>query len=166
MNVNVDVSLLLGRLVLGLLDRLQSGQVTQDLGKTVVGNVEFFLPVLQLLLLTHDPVDAVPDADATAVLDIARNAFSQWCHVLKGAAHVAHATVDPFGLFRIGLEDVVDFAHRKKTSNLLQVGSHAADDAHIDGIRRANVTDAFSFGEKFGEFVGTSQSGTGGADGH
>lgn len=96
MDVDVNVRLLGGRLgLLGLLDRLQSSQVADDLAETGMRDGELLLPVLELLLLAEQPVDAVPHADAAAVLDIASDAFRVRRDVLKSAAHVAHASVDP-----------------------------------------------------------------------
>ena len=96
MDVDIDVRLLVGRFgLLGLLDWLQSSQVADDLAETGMRDGELLLPVLELLLLAEQPVDAVPHADAAAVLDIAGDAFRVRRDVLKGAAHVAHASVDP-----------------------------------------------------------------------
>ena len=166
MDVDVDLGGLLGWLrLVGLLIRLQSSQVTEDFAETVVRNLEFFLAVLQLLFLAEEPVDAVPHANATTVLDIASDAFSVGRDVLKGAAHIAHAPVDPFGLFRVGLEDVMDFAHREKASHFLKIGAYAADDAHIDGIGWADITHTFGLGKEFGKLVGTGEGAGSGTEG-
>jgi hypothetical protein len=109
-DVDVDMSFLLGLGLMRLLVRLQSSQIAEHRAETGLRDVELLLSVLQLLLLAEQPVDAVPHADAAAVLDIAGDALRVRRGVLQSAAHVAQAAVDPHGLLRIGLEDVVDFA--------------------------------------------------------
>jgi hypothetical protein len=168
-DIDVDVRLLLGG-VLGLglvrlLDGLQSSQVAERFAQTGMRDVELLLPVLQLLLLAQEPVDAVPHADTTPILDIASDAFGVRRDVLEGTAHVAHAPVDPFGLFRVGFEDVVDLADRQQASHFVKVGSNAANDAHVDGIGGTDVAHTFGFGQEFGELVGSSKSASSGTQG-
>jgi hypothetical protein len=165
-DIDVDVRLLLGG-VLGLglvrlLDRLQSSQVAERFAQTGMRNVELLLPVLQLLLLAQEPVDAVPHADTTTILDVASDAFGVRRDVLEGTAHVAHAPVDPFGLLGVGFEDVVDLADRQQASHFIEVGSNAANDAHVDGIGGTDVAHTFGFGQEFGELIGTSKSASSG----
>lgn len=165
-DVDVDVGFLLGGLwLVRLLVRLQSSQVAEDGAEAGLRNVELLLPVLQLLLLAEQPVDAVPDANTAAVLDVTSDALRVGRDVLQSAAHVAHASVDPFGLFRVGLEDVVDLADGEQTSHFVQVGLDAADDAHVDGIGRTDVADAFGLVEELGKLVRPSEGTSGSADG-
>jgi hypothetical protein len=107
----------------------------------------------------------VPYTDTAAVFDIASDALSVRRDVLKSAAHVAHASVDPLGLLRVGFEDVVDFANGEKTSHFIKVGPDAANDAHVDCIGRTDVADALGFGEEFGKLVGTSKGTSGSTEG-
>ena len=172
MNLNVDVRLLLLLLVLlgmlglvGLLNRLQSGQVAEDLAETVVGNCEFLFSVLKLFLLAEQPVNTVPHADAAAILNVASDAFSMGRNVLEGAAHIAHAAVDPFGFFVVGLEDVVDFADREQTAHLFEIRADATDDAHVDGVGWTDITHPLGLCEELGELVGASESGGSRAEG-
>lgn len=172
MNFNVDVRLLLLLLVflgmlglVGLFNGLESGQVAEDLAKTVVGNCEFLFSVLELFLLAEQPVNTVPHANTAAVLNVASDAFSMGRNVLEGAAHIAHAAVDPFGLFVVGLEDVVDFADREQTAHLLEIRADATDDAHVDGVGWTDITNPLGLCEEFGELVGASESGGSRAEG-
>lgn len=170
MNLNVDVRLLLLLLLVllglvGLLNGLQSGQVAEDLAETVVGNYEFLFPVLELFLLADEPVNTVPHANTAAVLNVASDALGVRGNVLEGAAHIAHAAVDPFGLFVVGLEDVVDFADREQTAHLFEIRADATDDAHVDGVGGADITNALGLCEELGELVGASESGGSRAEG-
>jgi hypothetical protein len=157
---NVDVGFLLGVLMLGLvgfLDGLQGGQVAKDLAETLVGDAEFLLPVLELFLFAEEPVDAVPHANTAAIFNVASDAFRVGGNVFEGAAHVAHAAVDPFGFFRVGLEDVVDFADREQTAHLFEIRADAADDAHVDGIGWADVAHTFGLCKELCELVGAAE---------
>lgn len=160
-DVDVDMSFLLGLGLMRLLVRLQSSQVAEHRAETGLRDVELLLSVLQLLLLAEQPVDAVPDTDTATVLDIASDALSVRRDVLESAAHIAHASIDPFGLLRVGFEDVVDLADGEKTSHFIKVGLDAANDAHIDCIGRTNVADAFGLVEEFGKLVSTSKGTSG-----
>lgn len=166
-DVDVDVGFLLGRRLgpLRLLDRLEGSQVTEDFAQARMRNLQFLLPVFKLLFLAQEPVNAVPDTNTTAILDIAGDALRMWRDVLQRAAYVSHGAIDPFGLLRVGFEGVMDLADREKATDFVKVGAYAADDAHVDCIGRADVTKAFGFVHKFAELVGTAQSGRGGADG-
>jgi hypothetical protein len=107
----------------------------------------------------------MPDTDTTTVFDVTSDAFSVRRNVLESAAHIAHASIDPFGLLRVGFEDVVDFADREEASHFVEVRSYAADDAYVNCIGRTDVADTFGFGEELGELVGTSNSASSGAEG-
>jgi hypothetical protein len=170
MNLNVNVRLflllLLGMLgLVGLLNGLESGQVAEDLAETVVGDCEFLFSVLELFLLAEQPVNTVPHADTAAVLNVASDAFSVGRNVLEGAAHIAHAAVDPFGLFVVGLEDVVDFADREQTAHLFEIRANATDDAHVDGVGWTDITHTLGLCKELGELVGASESGGSRAEG-
>jgi hypothetical protein len=164
-DVDVDMSFLLGLGLMRLLVRLQSSQVAEHRAETGLRDVELLLSVLQLLLLAEQPVDAVPDTDTATVLDIASDALRVRRDVLESAAHIAHASVDPFGLLRVGFEDVVDLADGEKTSHFIKVGLDAANDAHIDCIGRTDVADAFGLVEEFGKLVSTSKGTSGSTEG-
>lgn len=56
----------------------------------------------------------------------------------------------------------MDLADGQKTSHFIEVGSDAANDAHVDGIGWADVADTLGLGEELGELVGTSK-GAGGS---
>jgi hypothetical protein len=155
-DVDVDVGvlgllLLLG--LLGLLHRLEARQEADDLQQSGVGNDELLLAVLQLLLLAEQPVDAVTDAHAAALLDVAANALRVRRDVLQGAAHIAHAAVHPLGLLRVGLEGIVDFADGQQALHFVEVGAHAADDAHVDGVGGTDIAQALGLVEELAELV-------------
>lgn len=165
-DVDIDVGLFLGRLGLWRrLDGLQTGQEAENLAETVVRDVQLLLSVLKLLLLAQQPVHAVPDANASTVLHIASDALGVRRDVLKRATDVSHGAIDPFGLLRIRLEGVVDFADGKKALDFVEIGSHAANNAHVDGIRRTNVANAFGLVQELAELVGTANRTRGGAEG-
>jgi hypothetical protein len=166
MDVDVDVGFLVGVLVrvllllllgpLGLLDRLQSGQVAQDFGKTGVGNVELLLSVLELLLLAEQPVEAVTNTNAASGFDVSTDALRVRRDVLKGAAHVSHGAVHPARLLRVGLEGIVDFADREETTNFIEVGTDATNDAHVDSVGWTDIADSFGLVHELSNLVGTA----------
>ena len=144
--------LLLG-LLLGRLDGLEAGQEANDLGQTGVGDGELLLPVLQLLLLAEQPVDAVTDANTAALLDVSADALRVRRDVLQGTAHIAHAAVDPLGLLGVGLEGVVDLADGQQAPHFVEVGAHAADDAHVDGVGGTDITQTLGLVQELAELV-------------
>ena len=161
-DVDVDVGvlgllllllLLLLGLLLGRLDGLEAGQEANDLGQTGVGDGELLLPVLQLLLLAEQPVDAVTDANTAALLDVSADALRVRRDVLQGTAHIAHAAVDPLGLLGVGLEGVVDLADGQQAPHFVEVGAHAADDAHVDGVGGTDITQTLGLVQELAELV-------------
>lgn len=110
-------------LFVGLLARvrLDGGEVSDNLGQAGVGDGDLLLAVLELLLLAQQPVDAVAQADTATVVDVARYTLGVRGDVLQGAAHVAHGTVHPLGLFGVRFESIVDFLDGEQTAHFVEV---------------------------------------------